>query len=483
MGVVWLARDNRLDEGVALKFLAGEISHDTEALADMRRETLKSRRLSHPNIIRIHDLHEAPDEAPFISMEYIEGKPLNVLKTEQPQSLFSWEYLRPLVQELCAALDYAHGQKIIHRDLKPGNMMVTADGTLKLADFGIAASASDSMSRLTRNMGSSGTPAYMSPQQMSSQSPKVSDDIYALGATLYELLTSKPPFYRGDIYRQVKEEPPAPLDARLADLELTNDIPEDVGSLIMACLAKDPEQRPASARAVAEWLGMSPAVASSLAAVPKAQPSHEEPVSPALKKPRWLWAAVAALMVCAVVLMGIFISHKPAAGNAASIVTDKQAAALGGNETNRQGALPTNDLGVGVASKDIRPAKSSSSVAIAYSDNGVTASNTGRSESLFDLAQLPSIPFKGTLVGTTWLATDSDGESYCFQFAPNGILNYEAQRGIRASGKWQQDRGVISIDINNGFTLFTGSISGSKISGNAVSKTGKRWTWEAIPQH
>jgi len=256
MGVVWLARDNRLEEEVALKFLAGEISHDTEALADMRRETLKSRRLSHPNIIRIHDLFEAPGEAPFISMEYIEGKALNAHKAEQPQMLFSWDYLRPLVQQLCSALDYAHGQKIIHRDLKPGNMMLTAEGILKLADFGIAATASDSMSRLTRNMGSSGTPAYMSPQQMSSQSPKVSDDIYALGATLYELLTSKPPFYRGDIYRQVKEEPPAPLDERLADLELQNDIPGDVSALIMACLAKEPAQRPPSAAAVADWIGL-----------------------------------------------------------------------------------------------------------------------------------------------------------------------------------------------------------------------------------
>lgn len=256
MGVVWLARDERLQEELALKFLAGEISHDKEALDDMRRETLKSRKLSHPNVIRIHDLFEGDGEAPFITMEYSDGKPLNMLKAEQEQRLFAWDVLKPLVQQLCSALDYAHSQRIIHRDLKPGNMILDAGGTLKLADFGLAASAADSLSRLSRDRGASGTPAYMSPQQMRGQAPQVSDDIYALGATLYELLTSKPPFFRGDIYRQVKEEPPTPLDERLSELELNNAIPDDVAALIMACLSKEPEQRPQSAAAVAQWIGL-----------------------------------------------------------------------------------------------------------------------------------------------------------------------------------------------------------------------------------
>ncbi len=256
MGVVWLARDDRLEEELALKFLAGEISHDAEALGDMRRETLKSRKLSHPNIIRIHDLFEGEGELPFISMEFIDGKALNTFKAEQPHRLFSWGYLMPLVRQLCAALDYAHGQKIIHRDLKPGNMMVDSTGALKLADFGLAASAADSMSRLSKDLGSSGTPPYMSPQQLRGQPPKVTDDIYSLGATLYELLTSKPPFYTGDIPYQVREEAPTPMDERLADLELDNQIPDDVADLVMACLAKEPERRPPDAAAVAEWIGL-----------------------------------------------------------------------------------------------------------------------------------------------------------------------------------------------------------------------------------
>jgi len=256
MGVVWLAQDVRLVEEVALKFLPGEIAHDSTALEDMRRETLKSRRLSHPGIIRIHDLNEFPDEPPFISMEYINGTTLAELKARQPQRLLSWDYLKPLVKQLCEALDYAHQQKVVHRDLKPGNLMVDEQGVLKLADFGLAATAAESMTRLSRDLGSSGTPVYMSPQQMQSQAPKVADDVYAFGASLYELLTSKPPFYAGDIYRQVIEAPPVPLADRLADLELVNDVPPDVGAMILSCLAKNSEDRPQSVADVARWIGM-----------------------------------------------------------------------------------------------------------------------------------------------------------------------------------------------------------------------------------
>jgi len=256
MGIVWLARDERLEEDLALKFLSAEIGHDQEALSDMRRETLKSRKLSHPNIVRIHDLFEAVDEAPFISMEYIDGKSLSAIKAEQDHRLLPWIFVEPLIQQLCLALDFAHSRGIIHRDLKPGNMMIDAKGVLLLADFGLAATAADSLSRLSRNPGQSGTPAYMSPQQMRGNVPQISDDIYALGATIYELLTSKPPFYRGDVYRQVKEELPTPIRARLAELELENAVPASVEALIMACLSKEPSLRPQSAAQVAGWLGL-----------------------------------------------------------------------------------------------------------------------------------------------------------------------------------------------------------------------------------
>ena len=256
MGEVWLARDERLREPVALKFLPAEIRGDPGALDDLRRETARSHLLSHPNIVRIHDLHEDPDGTAFIVMEYIDGPTLAAVRLEQSSRVLSWFYLRPLVAQLCAALEYAHGEKVIHRDLKPANMMVDSRGRLKLADFGIAAVASDSMSRISVRHSTSGTLPYMSPQQVTGKRPQATDDIYALGATLYELLTSQLPFHSGDITHQILHEAAEPMDERLAALGMRNDIPPEVAALIMACLAKEPGQRPQSARVVAEWIGI-----------------------------------------------------------------------------------------------------------------------------------------------------------------------------------------------------------------------------------
>jgi len=282
MGEVWLARDERLREPVALKFLPPEIRGDPGALDDLRRETARSHHLSHPNIVRIHDLFEDPDGTAFIVMEYIDGPTLAAVRLEQSSGVLSWYYLRPLVAQLCAALEYAHGEKVIHRDLKPANLMVDSRGRLKLADFGIAAVASDSMSRISVRHSTSGTLPYMSPQQVTGKRPQAADDIYALGATIYELLTSKLPFHSGNITHQILYQSPEPMEERLAALEMQNDIPPDVAALIMACLAKEPGQRPRSARAVAEWIGVElvvkPSTESLAAALFPQGPSRSEAV-------------------------------------------------------------------------------------------------------------------------------------------------------------------------------------------------------------
>jgi serine/threonine protein kinase len=254
MGVVWLARDEHLREEVALKFLPPNIRHDAVALDDLRRETSRSRKLTHPHIIRIHDFYRV--EA-FISMEFVDGPNLSELRLEKTDRVLPWSFLEPLVRQLCEALNYAHRENIIHRDLKPANMMLDGRGRLKLADFGIAATVSDSVSRVSMaRHGWSGTVSYMSPQQLNGQLPQVTDDIYSLGSTLYELLTSRAPFFTGDIAHQVRTVMPQPVEKRLAQLRINNPIPSAVGAAIMACLAKDPEQRPRSAPAAAEQLGL-----------------------------------------------------------------------------------------------------------------------------------------------------------------------------------------------------------------------------------
>lgn len=256
MGVVWLARDERLETLVAIKILPDQVRMDPAALASLRRETSRSQKLSHPNIVRLHDLHEDDGGGAFITMEYVDGANLSALRCGQPGEVFTWDALVPIVRQLGEALAYAHGEKVIHRDLKPANLMVDAQGRLKLADFGIAAVVSDTVARVTGTTATSGTVAYMSPQQMKGETPRATDDIYALGATLYELLTGTPPFYTGEIYQQVLHKPASPLRQRLADLGAKNEIPPPVEQTILACLEKDPAKRPQSVREVAERLGL-----------------------------------------------------------------------------------------------------------------------------------------------------------------------------------------------------------------------------------
>src|ERR1043166_905628 len=349
MGVVWLARDERLDEQVALKFLPREIHHDSAAMDDLRREAARTRKLTHPNILRIHDFHEDPGEPPFISMEYVDGPTLSSLRVEQAGRVFAWEFLKPLVKQLCEALDHAHEKHVIHRDLKPANMMLDSQGCLKLADFGIAAVTADSMSRVSMRRPTSGTLTHMSPQQLDGRAPRVTDDLYSLGATLYELLSSKPPFFSGDIPFQVRSLAPASIEERLAELDVKNEVPPAVAAMIMACLAKDPALRPQKARAVAEWIGLSGWTESSrkatrekAAVAPDASVAAEPAIIDEHSKTRrstWLWVGLAAAILLLTGFIGWKIKNRPATNGAA------RAMAQNAKTFPRPGKRWTNSLG------------------------------------------------------------------------------------------------------------------------------------------
>ena len=203
MGVVWLARDEELERDVALKFLPAIFVNDRAGLVELKRETRRSLELTHPNIVRTYDFVQDSTIA-GISMEYVDSDTLRNRRLDQPNGVFATAQIAPWVQQLCNALDYAHIQAaIVHRDLKPANLMVNGRDQLKVADFGISRSLVESMSTLTARHGVSGTLVYMSPQQLTGEPSTPSDDIYALGATLYELLTTRPPFYSGDVAAQV----------------------------------------------------------------------------------------------------------------------------------------------------------------------------------------------------------------------------------------------------------------------------------------
>src|SRR5438876_3592713 len=238
MGIVWLPRDEELERDVALKFLPDLMIQDRALLDQLKRETKRCLELTHPHIVRIHDfVHD--ERSGCISMEYVNGETLSNLRAEKEHRVFEPHEIATWIAQLCEALDYAHNRaKVIHRDLKPANLMVNQSGELKVADFGIARNLADSASRLTAEQSRSGTLVYMSPQQLSGERSTHLDDIYSLGASIYELLTSKPPFYSGNIDRQICERVPPSMTARPKEFHMQPAfVPQIWEKVVAACLA------------------------------------------------------------------------------------------------------------------------------------------------------------------------------------------------------------------------------------------------------
>src|SRR5215831_2308595 len=290
MGIVWLARDGELERDVALKFLPQAVVHERDLIDNLKRETRRSLELTHKNIVRIYDfVHD--ERMACISMEYVDGETLSNLRTDKEQKVFEPSELAAWTRQLCEALDYAHNYaRVIHRDLKPANLILNRRGELKVSDFGIARSLSDTVSHVTAEQGRSGTLVYMSPQQLEGKRGTHLDDIYSLGATLYDLLTSKPPFYSGNIDRQIQEGVPPSMTERRKDLNIESaSVPPIWEQVIAACLQKDPAKRPQSAMEVAHRLQLS------------ALPIPPKIVRRAVPSKAILWAG-AAVLIC---LMGL----------------------------------------------------------------------------------------------------------------------------------------------------------------------------------
>src|SRR5437016_5535022 len=258
MGIVWLARDEELERDVALKFLPEMIVRDPAVLSDLKRETRRSLELTHPHIVRIHDFVQ-DEKSACISMEYVDGDTLSGLRVLKSTKVFEAPELENWLKQWCDAMDYAHNQaRVVHCDLKPANLMVNAKGLLKITDFGIARSLSDSATKLMATRGHSGTLVYMSPQQLAGEPPSHLDDIYSMGATLYELLTGKAAFYRGQVEQQIRERKPIPMAIRREELDVQSRfvIPQVWEEAIQSCLAKNPMRRPQSAGELANRLDL-----------------------------------------------------------------------------------------------------------------------------------------------------------------------------------------------------------------------------------
>lgn len=251
-GVVWLARDLELNTNVALKFLREDVSFEVDALRELKGEIILNRDLSHPHIIKTYNFETSGQKA-AIAMEHVSGDNLQTLKAKQPGKFFNVEDIFRWMQMLCDAMDYAHRQNVVHRDIKPSNLMITKTGELKVGDFGIGRAVAETVNRMTKN--AAGTPPYMSPQQTMGEKAVRSDDIYSIGATIYDLLTGSPPFFRGAIREQALAKVPPSMAQRRIELErVGTPIPLQWEKAVAACLAKEPSARPPTAKALRAML-------------------------------------------------------------------------------------------------------------------------------------------------------------------------------------------------------------------------------------
>jgi serine/threonine-protein kinase len=287
MATVYRALDTRLGRTVAIKVLHPEYARDQPFLQRFQQEAEFAASLgAHPNVVAIYDIGKDGD-IPYIVMELIEGRSLKELIGERAP--FTVIEAFSIGRQVALALDFAHKRGLVHRDVKPQNIVVTADGTAKVTDFGIAQSVS--ASQLTRTGMVIGTVHYFSPEQAQGRQAVPASDIYSLGVILYEMLTAHLPFDAdnsiGVAMKHVHEQPASPLT-------FNSTLPSAAVATVMRALAKDPELRYRDAAEFASALAHPLAVESMGTTavspiVPEAPPEpaavvEPEPVAPFVKR-------------------------------------------------------------------------------------------------------------------------------------------------------------------------------------------------------
>ena len=288
MGKVYKAYDSDLDRTVALKLVRPELAKDANSLLRFKQELLLASRISHRNILRIHDLGDVYG-VKFISMAFVQGMDLH--ESIAQRGRLPLERAVNIAKQLAGALAAAHAEGVVHRDLKPRNVLIDVDDHIYVSDFGLAKSLdSTDKTGMTRVGEVLGTPRYMSPEQAESKNADNRSDIYSLGIIIYEMLTGEVPF-NGEsslqvMFQHVQQQP---KDPRL----LNPDIPEYLGTIILKCLEKDPAARYQSAEELTKDLD-SGTPATRIVRLRQAEMGY----------PKWLFA-VTSLVILAGVAMAI----------------------------------------------------------------------------------------------------------------------------------------------------------------------------------
>lgn len=240
MATVYKAYQPSMDRNVAIKVLPRQLAESPEFAARFQQEARIIARLEHPHILPVFDYGES-DGVTYFVMRYLEA---GTLKTKMEAGPLSLNEIDRLFTQLAEALQYAHGHGIVHRDLKPANALVDEQGNLFLTDFGIAKLLESASPRLTQTDAIMGTPAYISPEQAKAQTVNQRSDIYSLGIILYEMVTGSVPFVADTplavILKHISD--PLPLPSLIKA-----DIPESIERVILKALAKEPDDRYATA--------------------------------------------------------------------------------------------------------------------------------------------------------------------------------------------------------------------------------------------
>ncbi|MBW3595387.1 MAG: protein kinase [Actinobacteria bacterium] len=346
MATVWRAHDLRLERPVALKCLMPPLSEDPEYLVRFFSEAQQVARLSHPNIVRILDFAHG-DEFPYLVMEYLAGGSLAVVTGTPIDPRRAAE----LIAAAARGAGAAHSTGMVHRDLKPGNILLSEDGTAKLADFGIA--VTDAQERLTATGTAIGSPHYVSPEQASGRPVGPPSDVYSLGVVLYELLTGRRPFDSDNATALAiahVEEQPNPPSVHRPELDPILD------EIVMRCLAKDPEARFSDGAELAAALdpgaaGTTESPVAAAAAVYAADPD----AAPAVPNTR----RVASVALLVALFLGLFVFGVMALGRDGGRNEDQAVADVEDNGSvnvkERSSETPTNAYGEDTVETERQP--------------------------------------------------------------------------------------------------------------------------------
>lgn len=497
MAEVHRGRDLRLGRDVAIKMLRTDLARDATFQERFRREAQNSAALNHPAIVAVYDTGEeissAGEKQPFIVMEFVNGRTLKEVLAQE-QRLQPRKALE-IIADICAALEFSHRHGIIHRDIKPGNVMITQTGQVKVMDFGIARALASGATTMTQTSAVIGTAQYLSPEQARGEAVDARSDVYAAGCVLFELLVGNPPFV-GDspvsvAYQHVREDPKAPS-------EINHEVSPDVDAIVLKALAKNPVNRYQSAqemradalRAVAGRPVLATPVMSEAETMalqggpprgqwqPQAATTMQRPIggAPPGQGPRrsssWVWAALAALGVLVVVVLGVALAMQPddkkntdAAPASSAPVTNPMPDLKG--LTNDQAVSKLQQAGIRF-SADAPEFKSDCDGTVIKQDPAVGTPISAERQVSYQLCQKPEkVEVPGNLVGSTRESASSTLKGLGFKvdikevasLKPPGIV-----LEVEKEGREVDPGTEITVKVSNGRLVKVPDVVGKSVA-------------------